>query len=126
MEISRRRLRRLVAASVALLLCLPALAAPAGSATAPAPYALIFGTVWGADHRPVYGVHVKLRRADEKKFRWEATSDHRGEFGIRVPAAKGDYVLVPDVKFADHRPAPEQAIHVDYDERVDVGVHLEP
>jgi hypothetical protein len=112
---------------VALLLC-AGNGKPAMAAAGPQPgnYALIFGTVWGADHRPVYGVHVKLRRADEKKFRWEATSDHRGEFGIRVPAAKGDYVLVPDVKFADHRPAPEQAIHVDYDERVDVGVHLEP
>ncbi len=112
---------------LALLLCVGS-GRPAMAAARPQPdnYALIYGTVWGADNHPVYGVHVKLRRANEKKFRWEATSDHRGEFGIRVPAAKGDYILVPDVKLPNHRPAPEQAIHVDYDERVDIGVHLEP
>jgi hypothetical protein len=35
------------------------------------PYALIFGTVWAPDKRPVYGVKVKCRRANEKKVRWE-------------------------------------------------------
>jgi hypothetical protein len=125
MEISRRRLRRLVAASVALLLCLPALAAPAGSATAPAPYALIFGTLWGPGQRPVYGVRMKLRRADEKKIRWEAVSDHRGEFAFRVPVVKADYVLVPDGKPSHGKPMPETSIHVEGDERIDIGVRLQ-
>ena len=31
------------------------------------------------------GARVRVRRADEKKFRWEALSDHQGEVGIRVP-----------------------------------------
>jgi hypothetical protein len=75
--------------------------------------------------RPLYGVRVKLRRAGEKKFRWEAYSDHRGEFGIRVPAAKADYVLVPDVKNTRSKPLPETQIHVESDERIDIGVHLE-
>jgi hypothetical protein len=123
MAISRRRSIRLGAALAALLLGLPvcALAASGG----PAPYALIFGTVWSPDSRPVYGVHVKLRRAGEKKFRWEASSDHRGEFAIRVPAAKAaDYVLLPDLKHAKDRPLPETRIHLEGDERVDIGVHL--
>ncbi len=102
-----------------------ATAAPSASAAAGG-YALIFGTVWSADNHPVYGVHIKVRRANEKKFRWEATSDHRGEFGIRLPAAKADYILVPDVKMPNGQPAPTQAIHVDEDERVDIGVHLAP
>src|SRR5712691_7299345 len=44
-----------------------------------APYAVIFGTAWDPDSRPAYGVHVRLRRSGEKKIRWEAYSDHRGE-----------------------------------------------
>ena len=55
------------------------------------PYALIFGTVWGPDDRPVYGVKVKIRRADQKKARWELFSDHHGEFAQRVPVGPADY-----------------------------------
>ena len=62
------------------------------------PYALIFGTVWGPDNHPLYGVKIKLRRQDEKKARWELYSDHHGEFALRVPAGKQDYVLWPDLK----------------------------
>ncbi len=123
--------RRAGFAAAALLLLISAISTTAAMPPAPRPsapggYALIFGTVWSADHRPVYGVHIKVRRAGEKKFRWEATSDHRGEFGIRVPAGKADYILVPEVKLPNGKPAPTQAIHVDEDERVDIGVHLEP
>ena len=64
------------------------------SATDPTkPYALIFGTVWGPDDRPVYGVKVLIRRADQKKAKWELYSDHQGEFAQRVPAAKADYLV---------------------------------
>jgi hypothetical protein len=123
--ITRGRWLRLVAAPVALLLWLPACAAPAACSSRPAPYALIFGTVWGPGEHPLYGVHVKLRRAAEKKFRWQALSDHRGEFAIRVPAGRSDYVLIPDVKSADHTPLPETRIHVESDERIDTGIHLD-
>ncbi len=93
----------------------------------PAPYALIFGTVWGPGEHPLYGVHVKLRRAGEKKFRWEAISDHRGEFAIRVPAGRADYVLVPDLKHAHNDQAATRRphIHVESDERIDTGIHLD-
>jgi hypothetical protein len=65
-----------------------------------------------------------LRRAGEKKFRWEAWSNHRGEFGIRVPAGRGEYILVPEQKHARSQPPPETRIQVEGDERVDIGVHL--
>jgi hypothetical protein len=42
----------------------------------PPDYALIFGTVWGPDDRPVYGVEVKIRVAGEKKARWKVISNH--------------------------------------------------
>lgn len=93
------------------------------------PFALIFGTVWGPDARPVYGVKVKIRREKEKKARWELYSDHHGEFAQRVPAGKADYVINADlkgVKSQDGAPlrADEVHIHVENDERVDTGLHL--
>jgi hypothetical protein len=57
---------------------------------------LIFGTVWDRDNQPVYGVRVKIRRANEKKARWEVYSNHVGEFEQLVPA--GSYVVWADVK----------------------------
>jgi len=96
------------------------------------PYALIFGTVWGPDDRPIYGVTVKIRRATDKpkKVRWELYSDHHGEFAQRVPAGEADYILSADlknVKTADGQPlrlAQEVTVHIYNDEREDTGLHL--
>lgn len=96
------------------------------------PYALIFGTVWGPDDRPVYGVTVKIRRATDKpkKVRWELYSDHHGEFAQRVPAGEADYILSADVKGVkgpDGAPlhlVQEVTVHVYNDEREDTGLHL--
>jgi hypothetical protein len=96
----------------------------------PKPYALIFGTVWGPDGHALYAVKVKIRRADEKKVRWELYSNHTGEFAQRVPVGPGDYVVWADVKgykSPDGRhlqPGPEVKVHIDADERSDIGLHL--
>jgi hypothetical protein len=94
------------------------------------PYALIFGTVWGPDDRAVYGITVKIRRAADKKPKWQVYSDHSGEFAQRVPAGQADYVVWADLKgvkttygYALHL-AEEVPVHVEYDERVDIGLHL--
>lgn len=95
-------------------------------------YALIFGTVWGPDERPAYGIPVKIRRAQDKKAKWEVYSDHHGEFAQRVPVGEADYILSADlkgVKTADGKPlhqVSEVKVHVDYDEREDTGIHLAP
>ena len=106
-------------------------AAPAAKKLKPTdPYALIFGTVWGPDNRPVFGINVKIRRVPDKKPKWEIASDHAGEFAQRVPAGKADYVVWADlkgVKTTDGQPlhlAQEVPVHVEYDERVDIGLHL--
>jgi hypothetical protein len=94
------------------------------------PYGLIFGTVWGPDNHPVYGIKVKIRRVPDKKAKWEVYSDHSGEFAQRVPAGQADYVVWADlkgVKTKDGQPlhlAEEVDAHVEYDERVDIGLHL--
>src|SRR3954466_5416675 len=112
------------AAIITLLMLLATASATSAAPPAEKPYALIFGTVWTADSHPAYGVKVKLRRADQKKAKWEAVSDHHGEFAIRVPAGAADYLLQADVKAAKNAPKPEVKVHVNNDERVDVSLHL--
>ncbi|HZW95859.1 MAG TPA: carboxypeptidase-like regulatory domain-containing protein [Candidatus Eremiobacteraceae bacterium] len=121
-----------LAASTLGPLVLPAVnAAPATKKLKPTdPYALIFGTVWGPDNRPVYGVKVSIRRMPDKKPKWEVYSDHAGEFAQRVPAGEADYQIEPDLKSlktADGNAlhlAEEVTVHVEYDERVDMSLHL--
>ena len=93
------------------------------------PYALIFGTVWSPDGRPLYGVRVKIR-AEAKKAHWELYSDHSGEFAQRVPAGKADYLVTADLKCYKPRAGihlqggAEVTVHVENDERIDIGLHL--
>lgn len=87
-------------------------------------YALIFGTVWGPDSRPVPGVPLRIRRASEKKFHWELVSNRTGEFAQRVPVGPEDYVIQADTKTPKGTPKPEVTVHIDDNERKDVGLHL--
>jgi hypothetical protein len=120
-----------------LSFALSTLAVPADGATQQPdprkPYALIFGTVWGPDNRPVYGVKVRIRPANKKKAKWELFSNHQGEFAQRVPAGQADYIVWVDTK--DLKPAKssndrqlqppaEMTVHIAGDERQDIGVHL--
>lgn len=98
----------------------PSLQTPTGKQD----YALIFGTVWGPDSRPISGVPVRIRRASEKKFRWELVSNRTGEFAQRVPVGKQDYVVQADIKTPKGIPKPETTVHIDDNERKDVGLHL--
>jgi len=92
-------------------------------------YALIFGTVWGPDDHPLYGVKIRIRRENEKKPHWELYSDRNGEFAQRVPAVKADYIIWADLK-GYKSPTGAQlhgedvTVHVEYDEKVDTGLHL--
>ena len=94
------------------------------------PYALIVGTVWGPDDRPVYGVKVKIRRAKDKKAKWEMYSDHNGEFAQRIPPGENDYIIWADLKSfkpSDGKPVhlvKEITVHIYNDEREDTGLHL--
>ena len=111
-----------------LLLAGALFSSPSGSSpqtsTAKQDYALIFGTVWGPDSQPVPGVRIRIRRASEKKFRWELVSNRTGEFAQRVPAGKQDYVVRADIKTPKGTPKPEITVHIDDNERRDVGLHL--
>jgi len=123
-----RRWNSLALVLVALIALLPVVSVAAGQgAPQKKPrkdYALIFGTVFGPDGRSRYGVPVKIRRAGQKKAFWEGYSDHAGEFAARVPPGAADYVVWADIKTKKGEPKPEARVHVDNDERVDVGLHL--
>ena len=132
-----RPLARLVLPAFLLAFALPPFLLPARGAAQKSdprkPYALIFGTVWGPDSRPVYGVKVKIRPADKKKAKWELYSNHQGEFAQRVPAGQADYIVWVDtkdlkrIKSSDGKqlqPPSELTVHISGDERQDIGVHL--
>ena len=118
-------------------MCLAGLSAPisarASNSEKPQAYALIYGTVWDPDGHPLYGVKVKIRRATDKpgKTRWELYSNHTGEFAQRVPVGSADYIVWADLKgykLASGKilkPGAEVTVHIDNDERADIGLHLD-
>jgi predicted nucleotidyltransferase len=87
-------------------------------------YALIYGTVWGPDDHPVAGIPIKIRRASDKKAKWDLMSDRNGEFAQRVPVGTQDYIVQAQVKTPKGQPKPEATVHIDDNERRDVGIHL--
>jgi hypothetical protein len=87
-------------------------------------YALIYGTVWGADDRPVAGVPITIRRAADQKPKWKLVSDRRGEFAQRVPAGQDDYIVQADIKVPKGEAKPEITVKIDNNEREDVALHL--
>ncbi|MGB8887298.1 MAG: hypothetical protein WCC87_11275 [Candidatus Korobacteraceae bacterium] len=87
-------------------------------------YALIYGTVWGPDNHPVAGIPIKIRRASDKKAKWELMSDRNGEFAQRVPVGGQDYIVEAQVKTPKGQPKPEATVHIDDNERRDIGIHL--
>jgi hypothetical protein len=46
---------------------------------------VIFATVFTDRGFTLAGARARVRRSEEKKFRWEAMSDHQGELAFRVP-----------------------------------------
>jgi Carboxypeptidase regulatory-like domain len=63
----------------------------------PAPGFLIIGTVFDERALSFPGVQVRIRRMDQKKFRWETYTNSRGEFAVRVPEGF-DYEVVVRAK----------------------------
>jgi hypothetical protein len=118
--------KSLLAWSLLLVLALPG---PTFGEKKHEPYALIFGTVYGPDHVPVRGVKIRIARMNGKEASktWQHVSDGRGEFAQRVPAGTADYLVWADIKPPKGQPIsnrPEVRVHVENDERQDIGLHL--
>lgn len=109
---------------------------PASASDKPKPYAVIFGTAYGPDDRPIYGVKVTIHPDGKKHPSWELYSDHRGEFAQRVPPGPGDYVATGVVviepvengkpqKSRKKRLTGEAKVHVAGEEERDFSIHLQ-
>jgi hypothetical protein len=62
---------------------------------------LITGTVFDPKGFAFPGVELRIRRSNEKKYRWDSYTNSRGEFAVRVPQG-ADYEMVIRAKgFAD-------------------------
>jgi hypothetical protein len=62
---------------------------------------LIRGTVFTEKSMSFPGVQLRIRRAGEKKFRWEDRTNSRGEFAMRVPQGSEYEMVVHTKGFAD-------------------------
>jgi Carboxypeptidase regulatory-like domain len=58
---------------------------------------LVRGTVFTQEGLALPGAELRIRRASEKKFRWDAASNSRGEFAVRVKMG-ADYEVVVRAK----------------------------
>ena len=98
-------------------------------------YGLIFGTAYGPDDRPLYGVKIEIHPAAQKHPAWELMSDHRGEFAQRVPPGPGDYLITGQVEYVPvesgvvqmkkkKKLRAETKVHIEAEERQDVSLHF--
>lgn len=128
---------------LALFVCLASLKPSAMAQKKPAKpdkpgksYGLIFGTAYGPDDHPLYGVKITIRPEGKKHPSWDLVSDHRGEFAQRVPAKPADYLIQGEAEYApvgkDGKPQMskkkklrgETKVHVAGEEREDFSLHL--
>jgi hypothetical protein len=58
---------------------------------------VIFTTVFTDQGFALPGARARVRRSDQKKYRWEGTSDHQGEVAFRVPP-DAEYELVIEAR----------------------------
>lgn len=95
---------------------------PKNSKGKPIPSFLIIGTVFDEKALSFPGVQVRVRRADEKKFRWETYTNSRGEFAVRVPPGYEYEVVVHVKKYQDQAESVDSK--VDVQQRL--SIKLEP
>jgi hypothetical protein len=98
------------------------------------PEGLIFGTAFGPDDRPLYGVKVHIQPVGKKHPDWDLVSDHHGEFAQRVPP--GDYEITGEAEIAPiaegkpqlsrkKRVKINRTVHVEKDVEQDISLRLE-
>ena len=62
---------------------------------------LIRGTVFNEKALSFPGVELRFRQEGKKKYKWEAYTNSRGEFAVRVPQGSNYEILVHAKGFAD-------------------------
>jgi carboxypeptidase family protein len=62
---------------------------------------LLRGTVFNEKGLSFPGAQLRIRRASEKKFRWETYTNSRGEFAVRVPRGAEYEIVVRSKNFTE-------------------------
>jgi len=83
---------------------------------------VIFATIFNDRGFALPGARVRVRRSDEKKFRWEGTSDHQGELAFRVPQG-AEYEMTIDAR--GFKPETRK-IDTREDNQADLTIRMEP
>ena len=88
----------------------------------PIPSFLIIGTVFDEHALSFSGVQIRIRRTGEKKYEWEAYTNARGEFAVRVPPGHDYEVLVHIKKYKDQT----QSVDSKIDVQQRLSIQMEP
>jgi Carboxypeptidase regulatory-like domain len=83
---------------------------------------LIFATVFTDQGFALPGARARVRRMEEKKFRWEAASDHQGEMAFRVPPG-AEYEMTVEARGFKTQ---TRKIDARQDNRADLSIRMEP
>jgi len=86
------------------------------------PSFLILGTVFNENAISFPDVQVRIRRAGEKKFRWDAYTNSRGEFAVRVPPGYEYEVVTHTKKYEDQ----SQTVDSKVDVQQRLSIKLQP
>lgn len=103
---------------LAILLCPTALPAEKNKDDS---HALLMGSVFTADGLSLPGIKVSVKRKDDKKPRWRAVSDRRGEFALRLPPGAETYEVTTKSKEFESQ---TKTVEFRDGERVDVFFRL--
>jgi Carboxypeptidase regulatory-like domain len=83
---------------------------------------VIFATVFNDQGFAFLGARARVRHTEEKKFRWEATSDHQGELAFRVPPS-AEYELTIEARGFKTQ---TRKIDARVGNRTDLTIRMEP
>ncbi|MGA7792780.1 MAG: carboxypeptidase regulatory-like domain-containing protein [Candidatus Acidiferrales bacterium] len=83
---------------------------------------IIFVTVFTDRGFALTGARVRVRRSEEKKFRWEAMSDHQGELAFRVPQGAEYEMTIEARGFKTET----RKIDARQDNQADLTIRMEP
>jgi hypothetical protein len=83
---------------------------------------VLFVTVFSRQGFALPGARARARRSEEKKFRWEAISDHQGELAFRVPPG-AEYELTIE---AHGFKTQSRKVDARQENRADLTVRMEP
>lgn len=83
---------------------------------------VIFVTVFTERGFALTGARARVRRSEEKKFRWEGMSDHQGEVAFRVPQ-NAEYEMTIEARGFKTQ---TRKIDARQDNQADLTIRMEP